>query len=364
MKPDKWMMSVIGCGLLAAMAAYPCTTFVLQGGGRLYFGRNLDWDWEDGLVVLNQRNVTKTAWVAPNHAAVKWTSKYGSVTFNQWGQELPYGGMNEAGLVVENMMLDESQYPAADSRPEIHRLQWIQYQLDNCRTVAEVLATDAKIRQEQPATPGLIHYFVCDASGDGATIEWLGGKMVCHRGPTLPYRALANSTYAQSVAYARTNAAPTGPGERLRDTESLPRFACAAGRAAAFQPRSAEADVAYAFETLEQVRQGKYTVWQMVYDITGRRIHYRTGSNPRQRTIELKPLNFACGRTVKFVHIRADASPAGFLDFQDLTQARQRQYLQTFMAQESVKREYGDLSPFIEPLLLTLGSYTCADREP
>ena len=32
-----------------------------------------------------------------------WVSKYGSVTFNQYGRELPTGGMNEAGLVVETI---------------------------------------------------------------------------------------------------------------------------------------------------------------------------------------------------------------------------------------------------------------------
>jgi len=31
----------------------------------------------------------------------------GSVTFNQVGRDLPYGGINEAGLVVEHMTLEK-----------------------------------------------------------------------------------------------------------------------------------------------------------------------------------------------------------------------------------------------------------------
>ena len=197
--------TLVLCGLLWVTTAFPCTTFVLQGGGRIYFGRNLDWDWENGLVIVNPRNVNKTAFVAPGHSPAKWKSKYGSVTFNQFGQDKPFGGMNEVGLVVEQMMLFESQYPPADSRPEIDMLQWIQYQLDNCRTVADVIATDAKIRLEQPTVPARIHYLVCDARGDCATVEFLDGKMVCHQGQNLPYRVLANDTYEQSVAFVRAH---------------------------------------------------------------------------------------------------------------------------------------------------------------
>jgi len=54
------------------------------------------------------------------------------------------------GLVVENMWLDETEYAEPDSRPAVNLLQWIQYQLDNCKTVAEVISNDTKIRIESP----------------------------------------------------------------------------------------------------------------------------------------------------------------------------------------------------------------------
>jgi penicillin V acylase-like amidase (Ntn superfamily) len=348
-------------GLLAAPAAFPCTTFVLKGGGRIYFGRNLDWDWEDGVVVVNPRGLKKTALVEPGHPAASWTSKYGSVTFNQFGREQPFGGMNEAGLVIENMMLFESQYPAPDSRPEINLLQWIQYQLDTCRTVAEVIATDSRIRLAQPTVPARIHYLLCDAGGDCATIEFLGGKMVCHRGQTLPCRALANNNYEESVANARAHPAPGSVSERLKDTDSLTRFACAASRAAEFKPHSPEKDIDYAFDILEQVRQGKGTVWQIVYDIPGRQIHYRTLSNPRPRRVELKALDFTHARTVRFVDIQAAPLAAGKPEWTELTEARLRDYLQTFFAKESLKKGMGDLTPMIEPLLMALRGYTLVD---
>jgi penicillin V acylase-like amidase (Ntn superfamily) len=88
--------------LLVAEVAFPCTTFVQEGGSRVYLCKNLDWDWENGMVFVNPRNIDKTAIVAEIQHAARWTSKYGSVTFNQLGREMPFGGMNEAGHIQAN----------------------------------------------------------------------------------------------------------------------------------------------------------------------------------------------------------------------------------------------------------------------
>jgi len=362
MKSSFKSLSLLLTLLLCANTAMPCTTFVLKGKGRVYFGRNLDWFWEDGLVVINPRDAQKTAFLMTEHSPVKWTSRFGSVTFNQFGRELPFGGMNEAGLVVENMQLGETGYAAADSRPAINLLQWIQYQLDNCRSVAEVIATDQNLRVESPpASMGslaLVHYLVCDADGDCAALEFLDGKMVVHRGATLPCPALANSTYEASAAHLRAHPEPAQPSARAQDESSLSRFAQAAARASAFKPRQPEEDLDYAFDTLEQVCQGNFTVWRIVYEVSARKIHYCTRSNDRKRSVDLKSLDFSGARAVQFVDIQAKpAAPQG-LPVEDLTEARHRKYLESFYSQASLKEKLGDLKPLAEGLLLTLRGYT------
>ena len=73
------------------------------------------------------------------------------------------------------MTLEESVYPERDSRPEVVPLQWIQYQLDNCATVDEVLATDKVIRVARwEAAPRGHHFFVSDSTGKSATLEFVG----------------------------------------------------------------------------------------------------------------------------------------------------------------------------------------------
>lgn len=340
---------------------FSCTTFILEGGDRIYFGRNLDWDWESGMVFINQRNVQKRAFVAAENA-VKWKSKYGSVTFNQFGREMPFGGMNEAGLVVENMWLDETKYPATDARPEISMLQWIQYQLDNCGTVEEVIATDKQIRLENTPIRARIHYLVCDAKGDTATIEFLDGEMRVHRGKALGQRALANDPYESSADYLKANPQPEDLTKPLTKTDSLNRFCRAAARAADFKPaKNPTQDVAYAFATLDQVRQGKYTVWQMVYDVPARQIHFRTLTNPQTRRVDLKGLDFDCNRPVQCVDIQSNSVAAGALPFENFDEATHRDYLIKFVSQDSMKQTVGDLSQMIEPLLFTLRTYKCAE---
>jgi choloylglycine hydrolase len=129
---------------------HPCTTFCIDNGDQVLFGKNFDWIGGEGLLIVNKQGVSKTALVNPEETGVSqpasWTSQYGSVTFTHLARDLPFGGINEAGLVVELMMLVETEYPEEDSRPYIGSLQWIQYQLDNFSMVEQVIASDSQVK--------------------------------------------------------------------------------------------------------------------------------------------------------------------------------------------------------------------------
>jgi len=179
-----------------------CTTFNIVHGDRNVFGRNYDWGVGEALVVINKRGVSKTSLKIQRETGkpVTWTSKYGSVTFNQTGREFCQGGINEAGLVVATMALDETEFPAPDSRPYLHKLQWRQYLLDKFSTVEQVIASDARVRISKARAPNN-HILVSDRTGDCAAIEFINGKMIVHTREALPVRALANNTYAVRAAF-------------------------------------------------------------------------------------------------------------------------------------------------------------------
>jgi penicillin V acylase-like amidase (Ntn superfamily) len=57
---------------------------------------------DDGQVFVNKWGVKKTTFCSKNHKSnnpVTWISKYGSITFTQYGCEFATSGINEAGLV-------------------------------------------------------------------------------------------------------------------------------------------------------------------------------------------------------------------------------------------------------------------------
>jgi len=282
-----------------AVAAPACTTFCLEGGDAAVFGQNYDWDVDAGVVLVNRRGVAKTSF--NQQPPLSWTSKHGSVTFNQYGAEFPVGGMNERGLVIATMWLDETRYAAPDARPGLNILQWIQYQLDTSATVADVVASEAAVRIA-PYAPGIgLHYLLSDASGDAAAIEVLDGRTVVHRGDTLPVAALANSTYAESSQFlgslgtGATATLPTGGG-------SLQRFARAADRVKQWDAASGDPK-AYAMDTLASVGTSR-TVWSIVYDQKAKTVAWRTKKSPAAKTLAFGALDFDCAapRTASNIH--------------------------------------------------------------
>jgi choloylglycine hydrolase len=208
--------------------------------------------------------------------------------------------MNEEGLVVELMWLEDTAYPPADARGALPALQWIQYQLDTCGRVAEVLASDAVVRIEE-GTSAKIHYLVADATGDAAAIEWLNGVMIVHRGDGLPVRALTNDTYERSLAHLATLA----DGADARSMASLDRFVRAGEGLASIGGASRASAVGAAFDVLGAVAQGNFTCWSIVYDVALREVHFRTRGNERVRTVKLRELEFRCDVPVLVLDVNA-----------------------------------------------------------
>src|SRR5215217_6240032 len=79
-------------------SAFGCTTFCLKNKGENLFGKNYDWSIGDGMIFVNKRGMSKMSSLEGEKKVLNWVSKYGSVTFNQYGWEQPSGGMNEMGV--------------------------------------------------------------------------------------------------------------------------------------------------------------------------------------------------------------------------------------------------------------------------
>lgn len=276
-----------------SIASFACTTFLINKNGQLVFGRNYDWITGAGIVNTNQRGLFKTP-AEGDDTKLAWVSLYGSITFNQYGKEFPTGGMNEKGLVVELMWLDGTKYAAADARPAIGVLQWLQYQLDLHASVDEVIQSEKNIRINTDATP--LHFLVADEKGNAATIEFLNGKMVVHKDEQLPFPVLTNNTYEQSVAAAKQSA----KSNKLPGDNSLDRFVTACKMINELQNSLSAAGLPiHAFSILDKVAQRDYTKWSIVYDIRNKEIHFKTADFKTVKTLSFSAFDFSCSTSPK-----------------------------------------------------------------
>jgi choloylglycine hydrolase len=301
---------------------FACTTFCLKNKGEVLFGKNYDWMIGDGMIFVNKRGVEKKAMVAGNEAAARWISKYGSVTFNQYGKDNPSGGMNEAGLVIELMWLEDTEYPKADSRPVVDVLEWIQYSLDISGTVEDVVKNAEAVRI---ASPVKLHYLVNDKAGNSATIEFLDGKLVAHTGEKLAVSTLTNDTYEKSLNYSKA----TAP-EKAKTESSFDRFTRAAAKTKEFaqKPKTEQEAVNYAFEILSNVAQKNSTQWSIVYDQKRGKIHFRSMQSPIIKSIDTKSFDYSCGNAVKIFDVNSKESGDVTAKFADYTRAANRDLIE------------------------------------
>jgi choloylglycine hydrolase len=171
-------------------------------------------------------------------------------------------------------------------------LQWIQFQLDNCATIDEVIATDKKLRIISNGTP--LHYLIADAKGNAATIEFLNGKITVHKGSDLPFPVLTNDTYERLVA-AKLNGSANG-------NNSLERFTQACSMVKQYESGELNKPlVEHSFDILGKVAQGDYTKWSIVYDISNKKIFFKTQKFHQIRSVDFSSVDFSCNTTSKTI---------------------------------------------------------------
>lgn len=253
-------------------------------------------------MITNKRSVLKTAAVTGTTPAT-WTSRYGSITFNQVGREFPYGGINEAGLVVEMLGLPGTEYPQLDGRPAVSELQWIQFALDNYQSVGEAKQTIGKILIKKDQAP--LHYLMCDREKKCSVFEFLAGKIVVSHLTNIP--ALANDDYETSLKLLPNYVGFGGSKQVPQDDASVSRFIRAASVVSQFSNISEPSkEFDYAFAGLDSV-QAHDTRWQIVYGIKDRRAYFRTPSNKKKLlAVNLDDFDFRCSTPVFIVDLSGE----------------------------------------------------------
>lgn len=309
----------------------------------MVMGKSYDWHLSNGLVVVNPRGLAKQSLSnRPSDVSAKWASKYGSVTFNQYGREIPTGGMNEAGLAIEVLWLSQSVFPPPDSRPALNELQVVQYLLDTCGTVAELIESMSRIRVSR--SYGAVHYFTCDSTNACATVEYLEGKLVISTGDALPAKVITNNSCAGSVQ-ALTELKKSGQAAPKGNASSA-RYLRAATMV---ESTRSDADLTRrSLEILDSVSQGDYTKWNIIYDLKNRKIHFRTRDAKDLKNLDLSGFDFSCARPARIVDINTKLKGDVTGRFEDYSTAVNEKLLRTSLLLTGVLRSDETIRKFAE----------------
>jgi choloylglycine hydrolase len=270
---------------LPARMSHACSAVFFDQGGRPLLGHNMDWVTDRLAWMTNQRNVQKRGFVFANAPEFTWVSKYGSVTLNMEGRDITGRGVNEVGLGLIELGLNDTRQSTDSTLPRLSVGQWAQYQLDRSATVDEVIASDKVVRiSTEEAWQS--QFLVWDRSGDLALIEWLNGEMVVFRDATFTVPVVVNSTYQSCL---ESGDDPTR------------RFGPMAERLAEYDPSIDIDSVAFVRSVLgkgaDKLALPYRTMWRMVFDLTAMRVYFTSVGNDQLRYFDFNSFDYSCQTT-------------------------------------------------------------------
>lgn len=305
----RWIFLVIPvCLVLIPSHGDACSAFVLSSGEDVLLAKNLDWPVGDGFVIENPSGIRRQSSPSETGTPFSWTSKFSSITFNQFGDGFPLGGMNETGLVVEELNFSPSRFPTSGDQV-VNEFQWIQYQLDMSGSVANVLTT-LKMIHIQPVLVGL-HYLVADTSGAKAIIEFIDGEVLVYTGDDIVCPALTNNSYANSLKYLKHHKDFGGNRVETAGPESPERYVRIARRLKDIDP-SRNSTPGEAFSILQSVQQ-RDTQWSIVYDLQRRQIHFQLRGRNKPQSLSFQDLDMKDPRQV--ILLTPDTPHSNAIDF-------------------------------------------------
>ncbi|MBN1300418.1 MAG: linear amide C-N hydrolase [Melioribacteraceae bacterium] len=288
-----------------------CTAFVVKSCNQILLAKNLDWEISNGIILINKKGVFKTAYGNISRK-LSWISKYGSVTFNQFGKEFPLGGMNEKGLVIEELN-SWGETPVSNNKYEMNEFQWTQFCLDNFANVDELLKSIDSI----VIVPLFInlHYLISDSCGNSAVIEFYNRRAYIYSGISLPYPILSNNHYESSIHYLGNFKGFGGSMKIRNDNTSSERFVKVASWLNNEEQKKNNQKTV--FEILNNVSQ-EDTQWSIIYDISDKSIQFKTLQNQTIKKIKLSSFDFSSKTPTLFLEINNDEIVADESSFKEL----------------------------------------------
>jgi len=334
----------LSAGLLLAAPALACTDVrLIATDGSVLTVRTMEFaaDLQSEAVIVPRGH--KFVSPGPKVNGLTWTSKYGYVYMNAYGQPAATDGLNEKGLGFGALYLPgETEYEtvsAGDENRALSNIQFGAWVLGNFASVDEVRDALGSVRVWGEFVPQLgsfspLHFAIHDASGKSLVVEYVGGQMhaydntvgVLTNSPTYDWhmqnlRNYVNLTAVNSapVKIGKITYAGTGQGSGLHGLPGDPtppsRFVMAAATAfLSDKPKDATDALVLAEHLIDRVDipkgfvrdyadggkpQGDYTQWTVFRDHANTVYFWRSYEDSALKGLDLKTVDFSAGQPTR-----------------------------------------------------------------
>ena len=321
--------------LLIPYQTSACSTFKLQKGDSLIYGHNLNQGdmGVPGLIFINKRGVFKkgrtwselTTKEQLNPSSHCWISRYGSITFNVFGKDLPDGGMNEAGLYIWEMNADFDDYPKNDRLPKLDQTNWMQYILDNYSTLEEAIQCAYEIEINGWGW----HFFIGDEHGNTAAIDFVDGKVVVSTGENMPVAGLFNTPYERELELLKYYKGFGGLYEPVLNDPEVPRFVKTAVMTKNYKP--SQSVVEYGFEMLNQIQVYDVPEWSVIFDVRKRNVYFKTRINPELKSFSMDEVDFSNDSPVLILNMDIEKGGDVLDQFHPYSNNKIREFTKSFI---------------------------------
>lgn len=288
-----------------------CSAFCLRNESDIWIARNLDVPFMNGYILSNPRGISKQSIVGNDLPPAHWTSRCGSLTVNLLGVDCPMGGINERGLVVEHLWMPGTIYPDHRDCEYLLEFEWIQFMLDTCACVDDVLA-----KLEQVAIlPGRVemHFLLADSGGNCALLEFRDGQPVVYRGYSFQPSVVTNSWYDESVRHISSFAGYGGERiHSLTSTESLDRFSRLACTIRNIGPIEMRDFPQAAMRFLDSVADS--TLLSAVFHPATGGMFFKTSDNNNLRLLRMADFDFSPASPRMMLDIHAEVTATNTFD--------------------------------------------------
>jgi hypothetical protein len=210
-------------------SAWACTCFAaLNSEGDRVFGRNFDWGEKHPALLLFTDPPDGYASVSMVDISYLGFDRAGPLPESADQLErapyLPFDGMNEQGLAVGMMAVEDTGAGSNPSRRTLDSLEVIRLLLDYASDVDEAVALMGQYNVDWGGGPAL-HYLLADSSGHSAVVEFVGGEMRVLRN-TDDWQVSTNFVISETPApscwrYAKASAALNDAGGRMSVDEAM-----------------------------------------------------------------------------------------------------------------------------------------------